>query len=677
MKYILLLIHLLLLSLIGSSQPADSADYFIRSEQLVSSNGITLSQPWKYHLGDSIAWARPGYDDSHWSRIATVFSDESKEKLSKEGFSGRMWFRTTLFFDTAAIERPLALKISNGGAMSLFLDGKLLTTYGSFSHKGKWHYEDQDQPYLLNLKHPGRYELAIRYEDTTLFSDNTTLFAMEGFRAGIISGETAVWGVKQKSLFSAVLLLPVGSVFLALFFVHLLLFVYYRQDRSNLYFALFNMGASIMMLLLFPILNTSDLAYQAKLGVVWIFGILLAVTALSTFINHLFGRFGWRHRLVILLSILSLAAFLFFRDNDLFSYIPLLLFLLVALEAIILISRAIFLKKPGAKILGVGILFFFGSLVTLVLVILITGGFQVNSDNQVALAFMVLFLILLVFSLPLSISGYQAWKFASTNKNLYQQIEAVERLSMEKQTMLENRKEELEREVAARTQEVLQQKEEIESEKQKTDELLLNILPAEVAEELKREGKSKAQHFNEVTVLFTDFVNFTHIAEQLEPDALVAELNVCFTAFDNIMERYGLEKIKTIGDAYLAVSGLPVPHPLHAQHAVKAALEIVAFINDRRKTGDFRFEIRVGINSGPLVAGIVGVKKFAYDIWGDTVNVASRMETNSDAGKVNISEDTFRLVQHDFICTHRGKVQAKNKGAVDMYFVEAAKEKDL
>jgi len=217
------------------------------------------------------------------------------------------------------------------------------------------------------------------------------------------------------------------------------------------------------------------------------------------------------------------------------------------------------------------------------------------------------------------------------------------------------------------------------AEKQKSESLLHNILPEEISIDLKERGATTAKEFDAVTVLFTDFVNFTQAAEQLSPQALVQELHECFTAFDHIIERNGLEKIKTVGDAYLAVCGLPTADPHHAQKTVQAALEIRDFISDREKAspkGRFggAFEIRIGIHSGPVVAGIVGVKKFAYDIWGDTVNTAARMEQSGEAGKVNISETTFHLVKGVFACGHRGLVMAKNKGVLDMYFVEKNKE---
>jgi len=238
----------------------------------------------------------------------------------------------------------------------------------------------------------------------------------------------------------------------------------------------------------------------------------------------------------------------------------------------------------------------------------------------------------------------------------------------EKEELILNQNKVLEQRVEERT-------EQLKTEKQKSDDLLLNILPHEVAEELKHKGTAEAKLFEQVSVLFTDFVDFTRVSERLSPTELVRDLHECFTAFDNIMHKYGLEKIKTIGDAYMAAGGLPTPSNTHAADIVNAALEIRKFIEEgkvkRLANDEPFFEIRIGIHTGPVVAGIVGVKKFAYDIWGDTVNTASRMESSGEVGKVNISGSTFDLVKDRFICTHRGKVTAKGKGEIDMYFVES------
>jgi class 3 adenylate cyclase len=215
---------------------------------------------------------------------------------------------------------------------------------------------------------------------------------------------------------------------------------------------------------------------------------------------------------------------------------------------------------------------------------------------------------------------------------------------------------------------------EIEAARKQSDDLLKNILPVDIAEELKTTGKALARRFPDATVMFCDFVNFTKTAERLGAEALVQELDVCFKAFDKIMDQYpGVEKIKTIGDAYMAASGLSSRKSL-PNDIIRAALEMQRFLDEeqrkRSSLGLPFFSGRIGVHTGPVVAGVVGARKFAYDIWGDTVNVASRIESQSEAGRVNISESTYDLIKYKFRCTYRGKVEAKNKGMIDMYFVE-------
>jgi class 3 adenylate cyclase len=221
---------------------------------------------------------------------------------------------------------------------------------------------------------------------------------------------------------------------------------------------------------------------------------------------------------------------------------------------------------------------------------------------------------------------------------------------------------------------LIEKNETISIEKKRSDDLLHNILPEEVAEELKSKGSADARQFDEVTVLFTDFKDFTKLSEKMTAKELVEEIHTCFKAFDNIMEVYGIEKIKTIGDSYMCAGGLPVANKTHAVDVVLAGLDIQQFILNRvaeRIALNLEpFQIRIGIHTGPVVAGIVGIKKFAYDIWGDTVNTASRMESSGEAGKINISEITCELVKDKFNCIPRGKIQAKGKGELDMYFVE-------
>ena len=215
----------------------------------------------------------------------------------------------------------------------------------------------------------------------------------------------------------------------------------------------------------------------------------------------------------------------------------------------------------------------------------------------------------------------------------------------------------------------------IREEQARSDSLLLNILPALVADELKKKGRTDAQYFEDVSVLFADFVGFSKIAEVLSPQQLVNELDTCFQKFDEIIALHDLEKIKTIGDAYMCAGGLPNGGGSKMSSIVAAAFDMQRWLAswnmERDKTGLPRFDARIGIHRGPVVAGVVGSKKFAFDIWGDTVNVAARIEQAGEGGRINISGEAYDLVKDVFHCQYRGKIFAKNKGEIDMYFVES------
>jgi class 3 adenylate cyclase/tetratricopeptide (TPR) repeat protein len=212
----------------------------------------------------------------------------------------------------------------------------------------------------------------------------------------------------------------------------------------------------------------------------------------------------------------------------------------------------------------------------------------------------------------------------------------------------------------------------IEEEKNRSDLLLLNILPSETAQELKESGRVKAKRFDSVSVMFTDFQGFTLSSQNFSPEKLVRSVDYYFSEFDKIIGRHGLEKIKTIGDSYMCAGGLPFPSEDHPVQMIEAALEITEFMEEAKnsKASDVAdFVIRIGINTGPVVAGVVGTRKFAYDIWGDTVNVAARMESNSKPGRINISEYTYELIKDRFNCKFRGKIDVKNHGSMNMYYV--------
>lgn len=214
-------------------------------------------------------------------------------------------------------------------------------------------------------------------------------------------------------------------------------------------------------------------------------------------------------------------------------------------------------------------------------------------------------------------------------------------------------------------------------EKQKSDNLLLNILPEQISNELKDTGKTKARSYERVSVMFADFVDFTKVAEKLNPEDLVFTIGEYFEAFDKILEKYEVEKIKTVGDAYVCAAGLPNPSLDNACLMVRVAFNFLEAIDElkvrHQLNGKEAFDVRIGINTGSLVAGVVGFKKFAYDIWGDTVNTAARMQEKSMPNRINISGTTYEHIKGEFDCEYRGKIAAKNKGEIDMYFVTSTK----
>jgi len=246
----------------------------------------------------------------------------------------------------------------------------------------------------------------------------------------------------------------------------------------------------------------------------------------------------------------------------------------------------------------------------------------------------------------------------------FEQSESLRRLSRQTMAQLELRRKLIELSGAQQA---------LETEKTKSDELLLNILPAKIASELKERNEVEPRYYDAVTIMFTDFKGFTRLAEASEPRALINDLSQYFSAFDEIIERHNLEKLKTSGDAYMGAGGLPEENRTHPVDACLAALEIQEFMarvnRQREKMRMPPWELRIGLHTGPVMAGVVGKKKFTYDIWGDAVNVAARMESSGEAGRISLSESIYQRVKDQFECEHRGEVDVKNKGLLDMYFL--------
>ena len=423
-----------------------------------------------------------------------------------------------------------------------------------------------------------------------------------------------------------------------------------RRDRSWLFLGLFSLFVALLAVTNIPAKGVFGLslgtvgALDLFNSIVYPASLLFLVLVMRVMLDRLDRRSLWGFcALTLIMVIVSyLPYFMPIRYGDLASWIPLFFFFEVARQTV----RAVRRKVYGSWIIGTGSVIFILCGVLLEQYFMFT-GFEMSRWLRTFMRCSV------YLTMPVTIAIFLAVRSAYHNR------------------LLARQRDELDQEVHERTAE-------LRHEKERSDQLLLNILPHEVAEELKDSGEAAAKHFDVVTILFTDFKGFTEASEKMSPQELVAELNTCFKAFDGIITTRGIEKIKTIGDAYMCASGLPDPKTSSPADVVHAALEMQAFMTSRKVERDAQglpaFEMRVGIHTGPVVAGIVGVKKFQYDIWGDTVNTASRMESSGQVGQVNISESTHALVKNDpgFAFSPRGKVQAKGKGELEMYFVSKA-----
>jgi len=370
-------------------------------------------------------------------------------------------------------------------------------------------------------------------------------------------------------------------------------------------------------------------------------------------------RVYWYIIPILILGLALLYDYNFRPESQIFEVVLPVLSILAVISMIVLFIEALIKigyifkqKRKRIKIVAFGILL-------LMILGIITAFVHEDYKEYLSLMKFYLFAISILFFLIYTVKDTYTETLVKQEEVLTL-TQANEKILAEQTITLESR--------------VKQRTSELASQKERSEELLLNILPYEVAEELKNTGQFKAKTYSMVTVMFTDFKDFTSVSEKVSAELLVNELHYCFSGFDSILHKYNIEKIKTVGDAYMCASGLPTLNYTHATDVVAAAIEMREFISNRIKEkedkGEIAFQLRIGIHTGPVVAGIVGVKKFSYDIWGDTVNIASRMESSGEAGKVNISGSTYELVKDKFNCTYRGKIQAKNKGEIDMYFVE-------
>ena len=661
-KFILFLLCIQSLTAFGS----EDDPLIFQIDSLVET--IELDRFWKYHSGDDTRWADPGYDDSHWDTLSTELN---LVKLGDSVFKGQCWFRLHIRIDSSLRNKAYALLMDQQGASEIYLNGKLINTFGKVSDSIETEKTDNPKmvPGLIQFSDSLQYVLAVRYSNLRA---NKILKiyreASAGFSMRIREHNNAMQSLKAQVL-ANFLIIFLFMVFLVLGLVHFLLFIFYRKQKSNLYYSIFMLlfsGLNYVIILTNGI--TENPTLNNKAGFIMSLFFPLFFIPLTGFLYSLFmkkiPKIFW-----ITIGIAVILSLLYYFDVSYISGLYVGFVFLLWIEVTRIVILAMIKKFDGAWILGVGVLFFILFFTGIMIYVIRFGNLALSGQSTFAVIFAFMTLAA-VLSIPLSMSVFLARDFAKTNVNLEKQLEQVKVLSAksleqerEKKRILEGQKEKLEILVKERTKELA-------AEKEKTEELLLNTLPLKVVNELKQNGKAEPESFEDVTVYFSDIVGFTNISSQLEPKALINELNEIFTGFDDIMEKHSCERIKTIGDAYLAVSGMPERNEYHAENMVRAAMEIRHFLANRNKTSTINWQVRIGIHTGKVVGGIVGVKKYIYDVFGDAINTTSRMESNSEPNQINVSETTYLLLKDKFTFTARKPMEIKGKGEMRMYFLE-------
>jgi len=599
----------------------------------------------KFCQSDSASFSSIEYNDHGWLKLT---NSEGNAFDTDKVYWNRMRFRVA----SELLNKTVSLYLKWQGAMEVYLNGELIYSYGSISNQG-------GRTVVQDAFHFPLRKAIVKFQDTEnvlafRFAHHSNIGNLK-IEGSLSNSKWMSCSLHTTEVADQIDMARSNTILYYGFFfgtncIILLLTIFQvnkrYKNKTLLLFSCFTFFTASV-----AITNLIELgAFQISTDqVVLIHFVNQLAYALTTFflLHVLRSLFDAKNKftpyiyLAIVISYVGPGYYSFYTGADL-AVFNFLVLLISCFEIVRLSLLSVKNKVSGGWIIIVGSLVFivagpvleqlFNSLGT-------TKPFVVTICHRISF----------YLSLPVSLSIFLARQSVTNN------------------LLLARQRDELDLEVQERTKE-------LRIEKQKSDDLLLNILPEEVANELKEKGSADAKQFEMVTVMFTDFKGFTQISEKLSPSQLVEEIHICFKAFDAIIAKHNIEKIKTIGDAYMCAGGLPVSNETHAIDVVKAAIEIRQFMQEhvaqKKLANQEVFEIRIGIHTGPVVAGIVGIRKFAYDIWGDTVNIASRLESSGEAGKINISGGTYEYVKDKFVCTHRGKIEAKNKGQIDMYFVE-------
>ncbi len=655
-----------------------------------------------HQLNDSIeaAFMLPRYNDSAWQILSNTERLDTMQAWHNYG-----WFRLRLNVDSTQPILNLSLFLRHRNAAEVYLNGTLLAKHGKVGRSLAEESDEGSSEMAIPLQlHGGReYVLAIRFSTFhhasvfQRYSPNLLRFYRFGFTANIQdfarhSGEAS----RTRALRLIVAMIPLG-ILLFLSLQHGLMFVFSRRERLNLYVALFTFSMSLLCFSLsyrFLALTSVEILVWNEIFIP--FEMALALLALHLAVDWvaLGRRSAWWWRVTMPLALLVIVTRLL-TTGDVWNYIVIVTLLLEFSLVAFILWKADAERRVGSSIIGAGLVICFFSGVAF------AGMAILRLFDILWLYALVQYLMFL--SMPVSLAFYTARRFDRINTELSKQLDYVQKLSeqaleqeQEKQRLMERQQEDLKRLVEERTEQLQAANEElskqqsaveqvnmqllrrnvsIAAEQEKSEGLLLSILPAPIAKRLKQGEQTIADKYDDVTVLFADIAGFTRFASHIDPQGLVALLDKVFSTFDALAEEYGVEKIKTIGDAYMVVGGLD--HHAHSGRetaAVMARMAIAmqdAICQLSEEMQVIGLTVRIGLHRGAAVAGVIGKKKPNYDLWGDTVNVASRMESHGEAGKIHVSEEFVVPLADRFIFRERGDIRIKGKGTMRTYFLEA------
>jgi len=636
-------------------------------------------QQWRYSPLDSAQFSSPEYSDSLWLLIKNNY-DKQIGKWTAGFTPGVQWYRMTFIADSSLENLPVALAIRQfGGASEIYLDGKLCKKYGAIDDGISKALSTEFDFLLLPTIYRGQHALAIRYSSMQKGLGIGCKF--QEANAGIADTKNAL---QNGTILNSI---PIVTSFIFAL-LHFFLFVFHRKSISDLLFSIFSFSTGFYYLTsyVFVIMDVTQIQFDL---LPFIKSLTYSISCVSI-VHFTYAVLGNKRKFILQATyFLGTLSVITYFSQAIYGITKTILGIYAIVYFVGSILKAIRKKVPGARFLAVGVISaIVNSICLLFIVVLYIVSMFKNLYFSTEFLQLVgsIFGILLALSLPISMSIYHAWQHSYLYQNIEEQENQVKELTTET-IVIKHEKDEIQRQkteeerlrkiAEEQRQLVEKQRDEIDVARRRSDELLENILPSEIAVELKQKGNVDPVLLQEVTVLFADFVGFTKASSTRSPSEIVSVINTYFTAFDAITQLHGVEKIKTIGDAYMLASGVPSGNPIHAKKVIEVAMEMLKAVHDIKLSAQDEsapvFDLRIGINSGPVIAGIVGVKKFQYDIWGDTVNTASRMETASEPGRINISESTYELVKEFFHCEYRGEIEVKGKGKVKMYFVTGTK----